>query len=190
MKQKIVMKVHMSSQKCRTKALKLVASVNGVSFVGLEGDEKEKVVVIGDGVDAVKLTNCLRKKVYDISVDSKACNFGTGSRMSCTDFNVAASFNFRGRTLHGGSKPFGFRQACSILQKSSASVLFVEPLSFSFTSHNHFWYQHHFSGFQSFHSVCNCATNASEPSFHSHLKVISGILPFLLFYLSWSKAEY
>ncbi|KAI9076094.1 hypothetical protein K1719_041955 [Acacia pycnantha] len=63
MKQKIVMKVHMSCQKCRAKALKLVASANGVNFVGLEGDEKEKVVVIGDGVDAVNLTKCLRKKV-------------------------------------------------------------------------------------------------------------------------------
>jgi hypothetical protein len=35
----------------------------GVNFVGLEGEEKDKLVVIGDGVDAVKLTNCLRKKV-------------------------------------------------------------------------------------------------------------------------------
>lgn len=35
----------------------------GVNFVGLEGPEKNKVVVIGDGVDAVKLTSCLRKKV-------------------------------------------------------------------------------------------------------------------------------
>lgn len=34
-----------------------------MSFVGLEGDEKDKLLVIGDGVDAVKLANCLRKKV-------------------------------------------------------------------------------------------------------------------------------
>ncbi|CAK8531237.1 unnamed protein product [Lathyrus sativus] len=63
MKQKIVMKVSMNCQKCRTKALKVVASANGVSFVGLEGEEKDKLMVIGDGIDAVKLTNCLRKKV-------------------------------------------------------------------------------------------------------------------------------
>ncbi|KAI9076081.1 hypothetical protein K1719_041942 [Acacia pycnantha] len=72
MKQKIVMKVHMCCQKCRTKALKLVASANGVSFVGLEGDEREKVVVIGEGVDAVKLTNCLRKKVGHTEILSVA----------------------------------------------------------------------------------------------------------------------
>ncbi|KAL5097575.1 hypothetical protein RYX36_001902 [Vicia faba] len=63
LQQKIVMKVSMHCQKCRTKALKVVASANGVSFVGLEGEDKDQLVVIGDGVDAVKLTICLRKKV-------------------------------------------------------------------------------------------------------------------------------
>ncbi|KAK1575003.1 hypothetical protein Q3G72_001786 [Acer saccharum] len=63
MKQKIVMKVQMSCQKCRTASLKLVAKADGVSFVGLEGAEKDKVVVIGEGVDAVKLATSLRNKV-------------------------------------------------------------------------------------------------------------------------------
>lgn len=40
-----------------------ITAKTGVSFVGLEGQEKDKVVVIGDGVDAVKLTRELRKKV-------------------------------------------------------------------------------------------------------------------------------
>lgn len=35
----------------------------GVDFVGLEGSEKDKVVAIGEGVDAVKLAAGLRKKV-------------------------------------------------------------------------------------------------------------------------------
>lgn len=48
--------------------------IAGVSFVGLEGDEKEKVVVIGDGVDAVKLTNCLRKKVGHTDILSVAAS--------------------------------------------------------------------------------------------------------------------
>ena len=34
-----------------------------INFVGLEGNEKDKVVVIGDGVDAVTLTKSLRKKL-------------------------------------------------------------------------------------------------------------------------------
>ncbi|XP_058728066.1 heavy metal-associated isoprenylated plant protein 47-like isoform X1 [Vicia villosa] len=70
LQQKIVMKVSMNCQKCRTKALKVVASANGVSFVGLEGDEKDKLLVIGDGVDAVKLANCLRKKVGHTQIES------------------------------------------------------------------------------------------------------------------------
>ncbi|GAU37074.1 hypothetical protein TSUD_378160, partial [Trifolium subterraneum] len=61
--QKIVMKVHMSCQKCRTKALKVVAA-------SYEGEEKDKLVVIGDGVDAVKITNCLRKKVGSTEIVS------------------------------------------------------------------------------------------------------------------------
>ncbi|EOY32954.1 hypothetical protein QUC31_019183 [Theobroma cacao] len=63
MKQKVVLKVVMKCQKCRKESLKVAAKQDGVSFVGLEGQEKDKVVVIGDGVDAVKLTRELRKKV-------------------------------------------------------------------------------------------------------------------------------
>ena len=35
----------------------------GVSFVGLEGEEKDKLVLIGDGVDAANIACSLRKKV-------------------------------------------------------------------------------------------------------------------------------
>ncbi|KAB1221639.1 hypothetical protein CJ030_MR2G024052 [Morella rubra] len=62
MKQKIVVKVAMNCQKCQTKALKVVAEADGVDFVGL-GAEKDRVEVIGNGVDAVKLATSLRKKV-------------------------------------------------------------------------------------------------------------------------------
>ncbi|CAJ1962772.1 unnamed protein product [Sphenostylis stenocarpa] len=72
MQQKIVMKVHMSCPKCRTKALKVVAAAKGVNFVGLSGESKDMLVVIGDGVDAVKLTNSLRKKVGQTDIISFA----------------------------------------------------------------------------------------------------------------------
>ena len=32
-----------------------------MDFVAIEGDQNDKVVVIGDGVDAIKLTSSLRK---------------------------------------------------------------------------------------------------------------------------------
>ncbi|XP_028804574.1 heavy metal-associated isoprenylated plant protein 47-like [Neltuma alba] len=63
MKQKITMKVVMHCQKCRAKALTVAAGSNGVDFVGLEGQEKDRVVVIGNGVDAAGLASCMRKKV-------------------------------------------------------------------------------------------------------------------------------
>lgn len=44
----------------------------GVNFVGLEGAEKDKVVVIEDGVDAVKLAASLRKKVGQTELMSVA----------------------------------------------------------------------------------------------------------------------
>ncbi|XP_026421358.1 heavy metal-associated isoprenylated plant protein 16-like isoform X2 [Papaver somniferum] len=60
MKQKIVIEVQMHCSKCRSKALK-IAAVADVDFVGLEGPEKDKVV-IGHNVDCAGLTSCLRKK--------------------------------------------------------------------------------------------------------------------------------
>ncbi|XP_059669084.1 heavy metal-associated isoprenylated plant protein 47-like [Cornus florida] len=72
MKRKLVMEVQMKCPKCRTKALKIAAQADGVDFVGLEGDEKNKVVVIGVGVDATVLAKKLRKKVGHTNIISLA----------------------------------------------------------------------------------------------------------------------
>ncbi|OEL19220.1 hypothetical protein BAE44_0019761 [Dichanthelium oligosanthes] len=53
----------MSCDKCRSKALALVAATGGVDSVAIAGDGKDQVVVVGEGVDSVKLTSALRKKV-------------------------------------------------------------------------------------------------------------------------------
>ncbi|KAM0867601.1 hypothetical protein ACQ4PT_041864 [Festuca glaucescens] len=63
MTQKIVIKVELTSDKCRSKAMTLVAATSGVDSVALAGDPKDQVVVVGDGIDPVKLTTALRKKV-------------------------------------------------------------------------------------------------------------------------------
>ncbi|KAK3432315.1 hypothetical protein EUGRSUZ_E04208 [Eucalyptus grandis] len=60
-KKKIVLKIQMNCQKCRTKALQIVSEADGVNSVTFEGEDK--VVVVGEGVDAVPLVNRLRKKV-------------------------------------------------------------------------------------------------------------------------------
>ncbi|KAK3010999.1 hypothetical protein RJ639_012936 [Escallonia herrerae] len=61
--QKIVIKVEMHCDKCRSKAMKIAAVAHGVNSVKIEGEDKDKVVVTGDGIDAACLTRSLRKKV-------------------------------------------------------------------------------------------------------------------------------
>uniref|UniRef100_A0A6N2LGG5 HMA domain-containing protein n=1 Tax=Salix viminalis TaxID=40686 RepID=A0A6N2LGG5_SALVM len=84
------MQIPMNSSKHRTKAMKIAAVANeqkrnprevlirssscwtGVSSVGIEGTDK--VVVIGDEVDLVKLARCLKKEfghVMLVSVEEK-----------------------------------------------------------------------------------------------------------------------
>ncbi|XXG80122.1 hypothetical protein AAC387_Pa09g1060 [Persea americana] len=63
MKQKFVLKVQMTCGKCRTKALEIAASADGVNSVAIQGKDQDQVVVIGDGVDPISLVCLLRKKV-------------------------------------------------------------------------------------------------------------------------------
>ncbi|KAA8527045.1 hypothetical protein F0562_008726 [Nyssa sinensis] len=60
----------MNCDKCRSNALKIAAKVSGVISVALEGEDKDKVVVIGDTVDAAGLTASLRKKNGYASLES------------------------------------------------------------------------------------------------------------------------
>ncbi|KAK1295990.1 hypothetical protein QJS10_CPB15g01131 [Acorus calamus] len=62
-KQKVVMKVSMNGPKSRTRALQAVAAAPGVISAALEGDDRSKVVVIGEGIDSIALTMLLRKKL-------------------------------------------------------------------------------------------------------------------------------
>ncbi|KAK3199911.1 hypothetical protein Dsin_023326 [Dipteronia sinensis] len=64
MKQKIVIKAQVRCKKCWSTVMKIVALAEGEIFsVAWEGEKKDKVVVIGDGVDAATLTTNLRKKL-------------------------------------------------------------------------------------------------------------------------------
>ncbi|XP_010519316.1 PREDICTED: uncharacterized protein LOC104798810 [Tarenaya hassleriana] len=59
----IVMKVHMRCERCRTLALKTAAKAYGVTSVRLAGEDRERVIVEGDRVDAVDVAKSLRKNV-------------------------------------------------------------------------------------------------------------------------------
>ncbi|PIN05023.1 hypothetical protein CDL12_22440 [Handroanthus impetiginosus] len=63
MKQKIVIWVLMTCDKCRSKALKIAVSVPGVERAALTGEERDHVEVEGDCIDSVKLTRRLRKNM-------------------------------------------------------------------------------------------------------------------------------
>ncbi|BBH04444.1 hypothetical protein Prudu_015589 [Prunus dulcis] len=67
--QKIVIKVQLTSQNCRTKALKTAAEAKGVSNVSIDV-EKAVVEVIGIGVDAVSLAQSLEKQLGFASIVS------------------------------------------------------------------------------------------------------------------------
>ncbi|GLT83720.1 hypothetical protein SLE2022_019920 [Rubroshorea leprosula] len=63
MPKKIVIQVQISCEKCRSKALKIAAETDGVNSIAIEGENKDKLVVIGDGIDSATLTCTLRKKL-------------------------------------------------------------------------------------------------------------------------------
>ncbi|KAK3200168.1 hypothetical protein Dsin_023583 [Dipteronia sinensis] len=74
MKQKIVIRVQMPCEKCRSKAMKIAVTKDGVTKVEIQGKEKDELVVIGNEVDSVRLARSLRKKLhsaYILSVEEE-----------------------------------------------------------------------------------------------------------------------
>ncbi|PWA75284.1 hypothetical protein CTI12_AA247950 [Artemisia annua] len=60
-KQKIVVRVTMNTDKKSRKALGIAASLDGVESASLVGSDQ--IAVTGEGIDSVKLTTLLRKRV-------------------------------------------------------------------------------------------------------------------------------
>ncbi|KAE8813962.1 hypothetical protein D1007_08884 [Hordeum vulgare] len=63
MKQKIVIQLSLSCDKSRSKALTVAARAAGVTSMEITGDARDRLEVVGDGVDPVCLVSCLRKKL-------------------------------------------------------------------------------------------------------------------------------
>ncbi|KAK4418666.1 Disease resistance protein RGA5 [Sesamum alatum] len=63
MKQKIVIKLGNGDKRYSSKAMKIAAGVSGVESMTLLGESKDRIMVIGAGIDAVSLTKCMRKKL-------------------------------------------------------------------------------------------------------------------------------
>nr|GEW60171.1 hypothetical protein [Tanacetum cinerariifolium] len=62
-KQKIVVKLTMENHKKSRKAMKIAVNVCGVESVAFDGSNKEQITITGEGIDSVKLTRLLRKRV-------------------------------------------------------------------------------------------------------------------------------
>ncbi|XP_048324069.1 heavy metal-associated isoprenylated plant protein 47 [Ziziphus jujuba] len=64
MQQKVVIELKIKCSKCRSKALKIVAVQNGITKFGFEPENRNRMVIIGDGIiDAAGLALSLRKKL-------------------------------------------------------------------------------------------------------------------------------
>ncbi|GFQ03088.1 hypothetical protein PHJA_002452600 [Phtheirospermum japonicum] len=63
MKQKVVFQVQLFCANCPTKALMIIAGQKGVESIAIEGVQRNEVVVIGEGIDAIKIARKLRGKV-------------------------------------------------------------------------------------------------------------------------------
>ncbi|XP_071736604.1 heavy metal-associated isoprenylated plant protein 47-like [Rutidosis leptorrhynchoides] len=69
MMQKIVIQMQPKCGKCRTKAMMAAAKALGVNSVEFQGENKNQMVVIGDGVDAAALASSVRKKAKHASLE-------------------------------------------------------------------------------------------------------------------------
>ncbi|XP_022685153.1 heavy metal-associated isoprenylated plant protein 47 [Setaria italica] len=78
MKKKIVIRVEMTCDRRRAKAVALVAATPGVSSVAVAGDATDQLVVIGDGFDSIRLASALRREVgpaeiVQVAAEAKEC---------------------------------------------------------------------------------------------------------------------
>ncbi|CAL9134039.1 unnamed protein product [Musa textilis] len=64
MQQKIVIRVQMNCDRCRSKAMKTAVGNHGIETVSIDGEEKDLLVIIGERVDSVALACSLRKKLH------------------------------------------------------------------------------------------------------------------------------
>ncbi|KAM0936535.1 putative heavy metal-associated isoprenylated plant protein/47 [Dioscorea sansibarensis] len=62
-KQKMALKLTMEDEKKRSKAMQTAVKFYGVISAEIQGEAKNTLVVIGEGVDPVKLTKRLREKM-------------------------------------------------------------------------------------------------------------------------------
>ncbi|KAL1820858.1 hypothetical protein ACET3Z_015727 [Daucus carota] len=101
MQQRIVVRVPMKKEKDRSKAMKIVVGIIGVSSVKIGGEDKDIVIVIGNEVDAVTLTHSLVKKFGSATTLVRVEPFF--NRGSGEDDEAAASVMYQGQHKYYGT---------------------------------------------------------------------------------------
>ncbi|KAM0943053.1 putative heavy metal-associated isoprenylated plant protein/47 [Dioscorea sansibarensis] len=71
-KLKMVLKVEMEDSKKRSKVMQNITGWLGVNSVALEGNENNKIAVVGEGIDPVSLILKLRCEMGDVQLISVA----------------------------------------------------------------------------------------------------------------------
>nr|GMC58308.1 heavy metal-associated isoprenylated plant protein 47-like [Ipomoea batatas] len=61
LQQKITISLPVNTERCLAKAMKIAAGIRGVKSVGIE-EEKNQLVVKGEGIDSIKLMKGIKKK--------------------------------------------------------------------------------------------------------------------------------
>ncbi|XP_052153850.1 uncharacterized protein LOC127771941 isoform X1 [Oryza glaberrima] len=119
----ILIWIQLSSERCRSKALKVAATVNGVQSVTVAGEERNLLLVIGDGVvDASRLTRRLRNHVGYAEI----VELTTSSSTAVPPVDVAAAAvtedavrpRYHGLVGGGGGLPWFARVGCPVTAHS------------------------------------------------------------------------
>ncbi|KAI6673435.1 hypothetical protein NL676_001341 [Syzygium grande] len=107
---KVVIKVSMNAsssrfycfgpQSSRCKAMRVATGFEGVQSVALVGDDKDRLEVIGERVDPVKLTTSLRKNVGSAEIVTVSVVDAKGKKESESKDKVAQPIMYVGGVPH------------------------------------------------------------------------------------------
>ncbi|XP_048429243.1 heavy metal-associated isoprenylated plant protein 47-like isoform X1 [Pyrus x bretschneideri] len=63
LQQSITIEAQFRCEKCRSKAMEIAVTEDGVISMAFKGANRDQMVITGDGVDAARLAKSLRKKL-------------------------------------------------------------------------------------------------------------------------------
>ncbi|XP_015691494.2 uncharacterized protein LOC107304021 [Oryza brachyantha] len=125
MRTEILIWIQLSTERCRSKAMKVASTVNGVQSVAVAGEERNLLLVIGDGVvDASRLTRRLRNHVGHAEIVELTTSTSSSSAVPAPADVVATEDTARRPRYHslggcgGGGLPWLARVGCPVTAHS------------------------------------------------------------------------